>query len=130
MEEQKYGPIAVMQGGRGVAAENRWLDHCGVGVLAPWRGGVPKIEVGVGSDADGIATRRATDMATKKSKDVRIVAGSGLSQSDVDRLVAEAVESKQDDVRRRELAELRSNAEALLFTSENALKEYPSPIHI
>ena len=55
---------------------------------------------------------------------MRIVAGSGLSQQDVERLVEEAINTKQDDLLRREYAELRSNAEALLVTSENAAREY------
>jgi molecular chaperone DnaK len=85
---------------------------------------VPKIKVAFGIDANGILSVTATDMATKKTRDVRIVAGSGLSQDDVDRLVSEAMSSKQDDLRRREYAELRSNAEAMLFTSQNTVQEF------
>ncbi len=124
MDNQNFVPIHVLQGERDMASDNRSLYHFELAGIPPAPRGVPKIEVVFEIDANGILSVLATDMATKKSKDVRIVAGSGLSQSDVDRLVAEAVESKQDDVRRRELAELRSNAEALLFTSENAVKEY------
>jgi molecular chaperone DnaK len=124
MDNQNFVPIHVLQGERDMATDNRSLYHFELAGIPPAPRGVPKIEVVFEIDANGILSVLATDMATKKSKDVRIVAGSGLSQSDVDRLVAEAVESKQDDVRRRELAELRSNAEALLFTSENAVKEY------
>jgi molecular chaperone DnaK len=124
MDNQNFVPIHVLQGERDMAADNRSLYHFELAGIPPAPRGVPKIEVVFEIDANGILSVLATDMATKKSKDVRIVAGSGLSQGDVDRLVTEAVASKQDDLRRRELAELRSNAEALLFTSDNAAKEY------
>src|SRR5206468_7174003 len=86
--------------------------------------GVPKIDVSFEIDANGILSVLAKDMATGKSRDVRIVAGSGLTEAEVDRLVIEAETSKDTDARRRDLAEARNSAEALLYTSENALKEY------
>ena len=124
LDNQTFVPIHVLQGEREMAADNRSLYHFELTGIPPAPRGVPKIKVAFGIDANGILSVTATDMATKKTRDVRIVAGSGLSQDDVDRLVSEAMSSKQDDLRRREYAELRSNAEAMLFTSQNTVQEF------
>ena len=128
LDNQTFVPIHVLQGEREMAADNRSLYHFELTGIPPAPRGVPKIKVTFAIDANGILSVNAMDMATKKSRDVRIVAGSGLSQDDVDRLVAEAASSKQDDLRRREYAELRSNAEAMLFTSQNTLTEFAEVI--
>ncbi len=124
LDGQTFVPIHVLQGEREMAADNRSLYHFELTGIPPAPRGVPKIEVAFDIDANGILSVTATDTATKKSRDVRIVAGSGLSQTDVERLVAEAAVNKQEDLLRREYAELRSNSEALLVTSENAVREY------
>ncbi len=124
LDNQTFVPVHVLQGEREMASDNRSLYHFELTGIPPAPRGVPKIEVAFQIDANGILSVMATDLATKKSRDVRIVAGSGLSQSDVERLVEEAMHYKQDDLARREYAELRSNAEALLMTSENAVNEY------
>ncbi len=124
LDNQTFVPIHVLQGEREMAADNRSLYHFELTGIPPAPRGVPKIKVAFGIDANGILSVTATDMATKKTRDVRIVAGSGLSQDDVDRLVSEAMSSKQEDLRRREYAELRSNAEAMLFTSQNTVQEF------
>ena len=124
LDNQTFVPIHVLQGEREMASDNRSLYHFELTGIPAAPRGVPKIKVTFAIDANGILSVNAMDMATKKSRDVRIVAGSGLSQEDVDRLVSEAMATKQDDLRRREYAELRSNAEAMLFTSQNTVQEY------
>ncbi len=124
LDNQTFVPIHVLQGEREMAGDNRSLYHFELTGIPAAPRGVPKIKVTFAIDANGILSVTATDMATRKSRDVRIVAGSGLSQDDVDRLVAEAMASKQEDLRRREYAEMRSNAEAMLFTSQNTLTEF------
>jgi molecular chaperone DnaK len=124
LDNQSFVPIHVLQGEREMAVDNRSLYHFELTGIPPAPRGVPKVEVIFDIDANGILSVTATDMATKKTRDVRIVAGSGLSPADVERLIEEAVNTKQDDLLRREYAELRSNAEALLLTSENAAREY------
>ncbi len=124
LDNQTFVPIHVLQGEREMAADNRSLYHFELTGIPAAPRGVPKIKVTFAIDANGILSVNAMDMATKKSRDVRIVAGSGLSQEDVDRLVSEAMSTKQDDLRRREYAELRSTAEAMLFTSQNTVQEY------
>jgi molecular chaperone DnaK len=124
LDNQNFVPIHVLQGEREMAADNRSLYHFELAGIPPAPRGVPKVEVSFAIDADGILSVTALDMASKKSKEVRIVAGSGLSSEDVERLVAEAAETKAEDLHRREYAELRSNAEALLFTSESTVAEF------
>ncbi len=124
LDNQTFVPVHVLQGEREMANDNRSLYHFELTGIPAAPRGVPKIKVTFAIDANGILSVTATDMATKKTRDVRIVAGSGLSQEDVDRLVAEAMSTKQDDLRRREYAELRSSAEAMLFTSQNTLNEF------
>jgi molecular chaperone DnaK len=124
LDNQTFVPIHVLQGEREMAGDNRSLYHFELTGIPAAPRGVPKIKVMFAIDANGILSVTATDMATRKSRDVRIVAGSGLSQDDVDQLVSEALATKQDDLRRREYAELRSNAEAMLFTSQNTLQEF------
>ena len=123
-DNQPAVDIQVCQGERKMFGDNKRLGNFRLDGIAPARRGVPQIEVTFDIDANGILSVTATDMATKKTRDVRIVAGSGLSQQDVERLVEEAANTKQEDLLRREYAELRSNAEALLVTSENAVREY------
>ncbi len=124
LDNQNFVPIHVLQGEREMADDNRSLYHFELAGIPAAPRGVPKIEVSFAIDADGILSVTALDMASKKSKEVRIVAGSGLSAEDVERLVAEAADTKAEDLRRREHAELRSNAESLLFTSESTVAEF------
>ncbi|MBL8601542.1 MAG: molecular chaperone DnaK [Myxococcales bacterium] len=124
LDNQNFVPIHVLQGEREMAGDNRSLYHFELAGIPPAPRGVPKIDVSFSIDADGILSVSAIDMASKKSKEVRIVAGSGLSSDDVERLVLEAAESKADDMYRREYAEALSNAEALVYTSESTLTEF------
>lgn len=124
LDNQSYVPIRVLQGEREMAADNKLLYEFELTGIPPAPRGVPKIEVTFDIDADGILSVTAKDLATGKSKDVRIVAGSGLTEEEVQRLVAEAEAAREADLKRKELAEMRNTAEALLYTSENALREY------
>jgi molecular chaperone DnaK len=124
LDNQSFVPVRVLQGEREMAVDNRMLYEFELSGIPPAPRGVPKIEVGFEIDADGILSVAAKDVVTGKSRDVKIVAGSGLTEEDVERLVAEATSSKDADKTRREVAEMRNSAEALLYTSENALREY------
>ncbi|MFO0556453.1 MAG: molecular chaperone DnaK [Polyangiales bacterium] len=124
LDNQSFVPIKVLQGEREMAADNRMLYEFELSGIPPAPRGVPKIEVAFDIDANGILSVSARDVVTGKKKDVQIVAGSGLTEEEVNRLVIEAEESKGADEERRELAEARNAAEALLYTSQNALTEY------
>jgi molecular chaperone DnaK len=124
LDNQSFVPIKVLQGEREMAADNRMLYEFELSGIPPAPRGVPKIEVAFDIDANGILSVSARDVVTGKKKDVQIVAGSGLTEEEVNRLVIEAEESKGADEERRQLAEARNAAEALLYTSQNALTEY------
>jgi molecular chaperone DnaK len=124
LDNQSFVPIKVLQGEREMAADNRMLYEFELSGIPPAPRGVPKVEVAFDIDANGILSVSARDVVTGKKKDVQIVAGSGLTEDEVNRLVVEAEESKGADEERRELAEARNGAEALLYTSQNALTEY------
>jgi molecular chaperone DnaK len=124
LDNQSFVPIRVLQGEREMAADNKVLYEFELSGIPPAPRGVPKIEVSFDIDANGILSVTAKDTRTGRSKDVRIVAGSGLTEEEVERLVREAEASRDSDARRRQLAEVRNAAEALLYTSENALREY------
>ncbi len=124
IDNQSFVPIKILQGEREMAADNRMLYEFELSGIPPAPRGVPKIEVLFDIDSNGLLNVSARDVVTSKQRDVQIVAGSGLTEAEVARLVAESVQSKGDDASRREYAEARNAAEALLYTSENALNEY------
>src|SRR5207244_2751418 len=86
--------------------------------------GVPQIEVTFEIDANGLVHVSAKDLGTGKQQSIRITASSGLSEDEISRMIGEAKDHEQDDVRKRELAELRNNADGLVYTTELSLKEY------
>lgn len=126
LDNQSFVPIKILQGEREMAADNRQLYEFELSGIPPAPRGVPKIEVLLDIDSNGLLNVTARDVVTGKQRDVQIVAGSGLTEDEVARLVTEAEQSKGDDASRREFAEARNAAEALLYTSENALNEYAS----
>jgi molecular chaperone DnaK len=75
-------------------------------------------------DANGIVHVSAKDLGTGKQQSIRITASSGLTEQEIQRMVAEAEQHKGGDKKKKELADLKNNAEALLYTTEKALEEY------
>ena len=123
IDNQPFVPIHVLQGEREMAADNKTLAKFELSPIPPAPRGVPEIEVTFELDANGIMNVSAIDRGTGKQQSVRVVASSGLSQEQVDKLVDEADKFKEADKRRRELAELKNAADALLYTSERAVTE-------
>jgi molecular chaperone DnaK len=124
LDNQPFVPIHVLQGEREMAADNRSLARFELTGIPPAPRGVPKIQVTFKIDANGIVSVEAKDLGTGRATTVDVTPSSGLDQDAVDRLVQEAESSKQGDVLRRELAELRNQAETLLYTTEAALEGY------
>jgi molecular chaperone DnaK len=85
---------------------------------------VPQIEVTFDIDANGIVNVSATDKATGKEQSIRIQASGGLTDADIDRMVKEAESHAEEDKQRRELVEVRNQAEALVHSTERMLKDY------
>jgi molecular chaperone DnaK len=124
VDNQSFVPIHVLQGERAMAADNRSLARFELTGIAPAPRGVPKIQVTFRIDADGVVSIDAQDLGTGRVQKLRVQPTSGLSREDVERLVREAEQQKGTDEARRELAELRNQAETLLYTTEQALDGY------
>jgi len=124
VDNQNFVPVHVLQGERKMAADNRSLAQFELTGIPPAPRGVPKIQVAFRIDADGIVSVEAKDLGTGKAQSVRVKPTSGLSQEEVDKLVGDADKFKYADELRRELAELRNQAETLLYTTEAALEGY------
>jgi molecular chaperone DnaK len=124
VDNQTFVPVHVLQGERKMAADNRSLARFELTGIPPAPRGVPKIQVAFQIDANGIVSVEARDLGTGKAQSIRIKPTSGLSQEEVDKLVSEAEKFRFADELRRELAELRNQAETLLYTTEAALEGY------
>jgi molecular chaperone DnaK len=123
IDNQPFVPIHVLQGEREMAKDNKTLAKFELSPILPAPRGVPEIEVTFEIDANGIMHVGAIDKGTGKQQTVRVVASSGLSKDQVDQLVSDAERFKDSDRRRREFAELKNSADALLYTSERAVNE-------
>ena len=123
IDNQSFVPIHVLQGEREMAIDNKTLAKFELASIPPAPRGVPQIEVVFDIDANGIVNVKARDMGTGREQSIRIVASSGLTREQIDALVLDAERFRGADELRKELAELRNQAEALLYTSERAATE-------
>jgi molecular chaperone DnaK len=124
VDNQSFVPVHVLQGERKMAVDNRSLARFELTGIPPAPRGIPKIQVTFRIDADGIVSVEAKDLGTGKAQTVRVKPTSGLSQQEIDGLVKDADKFKFADELRRELAEVRNQAETLLYTTEAALDGY------
>jgi molecular chaperone DnaK len=123
VDNQSFVPIHVLQGERDMAEDNKSLAKFELAPIVPAPRGVPEIEVTFDIDADGVVNVSAKDLGTSREQNIRVIASSGLTEEDITRIIGEADAYKTTDLKRRELAELRNAAEALLYTSERAVAE-------
>ena len=123
VDNQSFVPIHVLQGEREMADDNKSLAKFELAPILPAPRGVPEIEVTFDIDADGVVNVHAKDLGTNREQKIGVVASSGLTEEDITRIIEEAEAYKTTDEKRRELAELRNAAEALLYTSERAVTE-------
>ena len=115
--------IHVLQGEREMAAQNRTLGRFDlVGIPAAPRG-VPQIEVTFDIDANGIVHVSAKDLGTGKEQSVRIESSSGLSESEIERMVKEAEANAEADKKEREKIDVRNDADSMVYATEKSLKE-------
>jgi molecular chaperone DnaK len=126
VDNQPIVNIHVLQGEREMADDNKTLGRFELVGIPPAPRGVPQIEVTFDIDANGIVHVSAKDLGTGKQQTVRIVASSTLSEEEIKRMIKDADQHKQDDKKKKELAELRLNAEGLIYTTERSIDEYPS----
>ncbi|HEY7457163.1 MAG TPA: molecular chaperone DnaK [Xanthobacteraceae bacterium] len=120
--------IRVFQGEREMAADNKLLGQFDLVGIPPAPRGVPQIEVTFDIDANGIVNVSARDKGTGKEQQIRIQASGGLSEADIERMVKEAEAHAAEDKKRRELAEAKNQADALVHTTEKSLKDYGDKI--
>ena len=116
--------IHVLQGERELASQNRTLGKFDlVGIPAAPRG-VPQIEVTFDIDANGIVHVSAKDLGTGKEQKIRIESSSGLSESEIEKMVKDAEAHQAEDKKLRETIEAKNNAESVVYATEKALKDY------
>ncbi|HYP86914.1 MAG TPA: Hsp70 family protein, partial [Polyangiaceae bacterium] len=124
VDNQPFVPVHALQGEREMAVDNRSLAHFELTGIPPAPRGVPKIQVTFRIDANGILAVEAKDLGTGRSQAVSVTPTSGLNTDEIDKLVNEGEKFKETDQLRRDLAEMRNQAETLIYTTEQALEGY------
>ena len=123
VDNQTAVTIHVLQGERPMAAQNKSIGQFNLEGIAPARRGVPQIEVTFDIDANGILNVSAKDKATGKEQAIRIEASSGLSEEEIKRMKAEAEQNAAADKAERERVDKMNQADSMIFTTENFLKD-------
>ncbi|ABF90084.1 chaperone protein DnaK [Myxococcus xanthus DK 1622] len=126
VDNQPLVSVHVLQGEREMAADNKTLARFELVGIPPAPRGVPQIEVSFDIDANGIVHVSAKDLGTGKVQQVRVVSNSGLSEAEIQAMISDAQSHASDDKKKKELAELRNNADGLIYTTEKSLEEYAS----
>ncbi len=122
-DNQTSVEIHVLQGEREMASDNKTLARFILDGLPPARRGMPQVEVTFDIDANGVLSVRAKDKATSKEQSVRIEASASLSKDDIERMKKDAEAHAEEDRKKREHAEARNAADALVYTAEKALAD-------
>ncbi len=127
-DNQTAVTIRVFQGERELARDNKLLGEFNLEGIPPAPRGVPQIEVTFDIDANGILHVSAKDKKTGKEQKVEIKAGSGLSEDEISRMVADAEAHRDEDKKFQELVAARNSADALVHATRNAIKEHGSKV--
>jgi molecular chaperone DnaK len=122
-DSQSAVDVHVLQGERELARDNKSLGHFRLEGIAPAPRGIPQIEVTFDIDANGILNVTARDKATGREQKITITASSGLSKSEVERMVREAELHAQEDRERKEEIEVRNHADSLAYQAERTLRD-------
>jgi len=122
-DNQPSVQIQVFQGEREIAAYNKKLGMFELAGIAPSPRGVPQVEVTFDIDANGIVNVSAKDLGTGKQQSVQITGGSSLPKDDIEKMVRDAEQYAEEDRKRREEAEVRNQADTLVYTTEKFLGE-------
>ena len=122
-DNQTSVEIHVLQGERPMAADNVTLGRFMLDGIPPAPRGVPQIEVSFDIDANGIVKVSAKDLATGRQQQVTLTSSTGLSPEDIERMVKEAEQFAEADKKKRELAELRNQADSLIYSADRTLKD-------
>lgn len=122
-DNQPAVSIHVLQGERELARDNKSLGKFDLTGIPSAPRGIPQIEVTFDIDANGILTVSAKDKATGKSQEIKITGSSGLSDSEIDKMVKDAELHKEEDAKRKEVIEARNTADSLVYQTEKSLGE-------
>lgn len=122
-DNQTSVEIHVLQGNREIAHYNRTIGKFHLDGIPPARRGTPQVEVAFDIDADGILNVQAKDQATGKEQSIRIEASSGLSEAEIEKMKQEAKENAAEDKKRREELDKLNQADTLIYSTENNLKD-------
>jgi len=123
-DNQPAVSIHVLQGERQMAADNRTLGRFELVGIPPAPRGVPQVEVTFDIDANGIVHVNAKDLGTGKEQSIKITASSGLSESEIEKLVKDAEMHAEEDKKRKDLIEARNHADSLVYSVEKNVKEF------
>jgi molecular chaperone DnaK len=116
--------IVVLQGERKMAKDNKEIGRFDLSDIPPAPRGMPQIEVSFDIDADGILHVSAKDTQSGKEQKIRIEAKSGLSESEIKRMLKDAEDNMEEDKKRKEEVEIRNEADALVFRAQKAVDDY------
>jgi len=122
-DNQTSVTIHVLQGEREFAGDNRSLGRFDLSGIPPAQRGTPQIEVEFNIDANGILNVSATDKATGKKQEIKITGSSGLSKDDIEKMKREAEANADADKKRRELVDLRNQAEQIVYGTKKAMTD-------
>ncbi len=123
-DNQPAVDVHVLQGEREMADDNRTLGRFQLDGIPPAPRGVPQIEVTFDIDANGILNVSAKDLGTQKEHSIKIESSSGLDENEVERMRQEAEKFADEDKKKRELVEVRNEADQLIYATESSLKEH------
>ena len=122
-DNQPAVDIHVLQGERPMAADNKTLGNFQLTNIPPAPRGVPQIEVKFDIDANGIVNVTAKDLGTNKEQSITITSSTNLSDEEIDKMVKEAEANKEQDEKRKAEADVKNEAESMIFATEKAIKD-------
>ena len=122
-DNQPAVDIHVLQGERPMAADNKTLGNFQLTNIPPAPRGIPQIEVKFDIDANGIVNVTAKDLGTNKEQSITITSSTNLTDDEIDKMVKEAEANKEADEKRKAEADVKNDAESMIFATEKALKD-------
>lgn len=128
LDNQDMVRVHTVQGEREMAEDNKSLGRLELHGIPPAPRGLPEIEVTFELDANGILNVSAKDLGTGKAQSMRVVSNSGLSEGEIEQMLADAEQYKDMDERRKEAAEAKNKLDGLIYTSRRSLAEYGSAL--
>ncbi|MEO6694912.1 MAG: molecular chaperone DnaK [Ignavibacteria bacterium] len=128
-DNQPSVEIHVLQGERPMAQDNRTLGRFHLDGIPPAPRGMPQVEVTFDIDANGILNVSAQDKGTGKQQQIKITHSSGLSEAEIEKMKKDAKEHEADDMKRKEMIEMKNQADSMIFQGEKQMKEFEAKLN-